>query len=248
MPTNIINLTNFITNTILETNIITNTNFITETNSTTSWSDPILLVTMIGSVFTALSAFLMYRSVQEMKRQVDIQYNQDMINKINIFTKEFMDNLTHTDEWKELEQFPCVANVYNYICRITTNLFYSKARWELNSIKYVMKKNQNSQQIKYLEKMISCIESYEDVINNFVYTQKNKNNVYCVLFDKLTNEQQQKFQQLELHNILTRTVNNYHEIWQMIRAVSIEEYADIDQSIDNINSHKERLKSSIEQR
>ena len=73
MPTNIINLTNFITNTItnivLETNIITNTNFITETNSITSWSDPTLWFTGVGAGLTVLSAFLMWCSVQEMKKQ-----------------------------------------------------------------------------------------------------------------------------------------------------------------------------------
>ena len=56
MPTNIINLTNFITNTItniiLETNKITNTNFITETNSiinipTSNWDKASVIATII---------------------------------------------------------------------------------------------------------------------------------------------------------------------------------------------------------
>ena len=80
MPTNIINLTNFITNTItniiLETNKITNTNFITETNSiinipTSNWDKASVVATIIIPIILTIWAFYSEKRKKEGQRKKD---------------------------------------------------------------------------------------------------------------------------------------------------------------------------------
>ena len=78
--TNITELTNIINSNIIQTN------FITEiiTNTTTSLGDPTLWITFFGAFFTAITAGIMLRSVNEMKKQ----YVEQNRPKLSIFSKD----------------------------------------------------------------------------------------------------------------------------------------------------------------
>lgn len=94
----ITNGTNFYHNYEVITNI-TNTNFITETNSITSWSDPALWFTGVGAGLTVLSAFLMWCSVQEMKKQRELEYKKLEMLDLKSFINENI--LPYMKEYKQ---------------------------------------------------------------------------------------------------------------------------------------------------
>ena len=78
--TNITELTNIINSNIIHTNFIAET----ITNTTTSWGDPTLWITFFGAFFTAITAGIMLRSVNEMKKQ----YVEQNRPKLSIFSKD----------------------------------------------------------------------------------------------------------------------------------------------------------------
>ena len=78
--TNITELTNIINSNIIHTNFIAET----ITNTTTSWGDPTLWITFFGAFFTAITAVIMLRSVNEMKKQ----YVEQNRPKLSIFSKD----------------------------------------------------------------------------------------------------------------------------------------------------------------
>ena len=114
--------------------VVTQTNFITETNTVTSLRDPALWITIAASLLTAISAFLMWRSVSAMKKQNEqshnnsvimtlIQYDQQLISAIDDLNSFLAEIFNNNKDWNNVLRN--IIKLSSILKRLIT-IYYSK--------------------------------------------------------------------------------------------------------------------------
>ena len=159
--TNFVTITNFVT----QTNFITETNFITQTNTVTSLSDPALWVTIVASTLTAISAFLMWKSVLEMKKQNKqshnnsvimalIQYDQQLISATDDGNRCLVEIIKNKDNDKDSHGERLMIKLSSILSRVII-IYYSKLCENNNDLKH------------FFNELIN--PSIEAMISGFIY-------------------------------------------------------------------------------
>ena len=177
MPTNIIQLTNYIE----LTNILDSIDIMKI--PTTSWNDPVLLVTIIGSVLTflitcfiAYTGHKAYKVYQEQVEQEKIQKIIELNYKIQALRQEFDKNPQRCGNDNPFECEHCRQYYENIVCFLTqgTIIYYQILDMEkLKSIYHSL----------FDELFITIMSSYMLVLHNDFFIKETEH-----IFEKYRNE------------------------------------------------------------